>query len=47
MILIIMVWSSITSLLTLGTYGYEDCKKLDFKPKACAVSKLGKDSVVK
>jgi hypothetical protein len=29
---------SIVTLLGHGTYSYEDCKELDFKPKACFTS---------
>lgn len=34
-----ILFGAIVSTLTQGTINYEDCKKLDFAPKACNVSK--------
>jgi len=33
----------IVSWMTHATYSYEDCKGLDFKPKACVTSEAFKE----
>jgi hypothetical protein len=38
--LIFGLWVVITGTLTHATYSYEDCKALEFQPKACITAEL-------
>ena len=38
--LITILFGAVVTFLAHGTYSYEDCKALEFEPKACVTSEL-------